>query len=106
MATAARATSALRRRMDVVHPVHALRIRLDRGYVEIDHHRLLAAAHEDARQRLVVAGVDLLVWNVWRHVDKIARARLGDELEAIAPAHASLAADDIDHGLDRPVVVR
>ena len=58
------------------------------GDVEVHDDRLLAAAHQHARQRLVVARVDLLVRHVRRHVDEVARARFGDELELVAPAHA------------------
>src|SRR3954462_14046604 len=70
----------VRGRVDVVDPVHFFRS-LDHRDVEIHHHRLLTAAAEHARERLAVARVDLLVWHIRRHVDEIARAGLGDELE-------------------------
>src|SRR5258706_1390839 len=95
----------LRRRVDVVHPVHFLGF-LDHRDVEVDHHRLLAAAAEHAGKRLAVARVDLLVRHVRWHVDEVARAGLGDELELVAPAHARLALHYIDDALYRAMVVR
>jgi hypothetical protein len=59
--------------MNVVYPPHLFRIHLDVGQIEIDNHWLLAAAYVDARQRLIVARIDLLARNVWRHVNEIAR---------------------------------
>src|SRR2546428_2990210 len=41
-----------------------------------------------------------------RDVDEVARAGLGHELELVAPAHAGLAANDVDYALDRAVVMR
>ena len=49
--------------MNVVHPAHLFGLRLDVGQIEIDDHWLLAAAHDHARQRQVVARIDLLMWN-------------------------------------------
>src|SRR5256886_6503136 len=40
-----------------------------------------------------------------RDVDEVAGAGLGDELELVAPAHAGLAANDVDHALYRAVMV-
>src|SRR4029079_11308356 len=53
-----------------------------------------------------VACVDLLVRNVRRHVDEIAGAGLGGELEPVAPSHPRAAADDVDDALDRSVMMR
>src|SRR6185437_1254880 len=39
------------------------------------------------------------------HVDEIARAGLGGEFEMLAPAHAGAAAHDVDHALERAVVM-
>src|SRR6185503_17358080 len=95
----------LRRRVDVIHPVHFLWLLYDRD-VEIHDDRFLTAAHEHARERLIVVRVDLLVRNVWRHVDEVAGAGFRDELELIAPAHPRLSADDVDHAFHRAVMVR
>ena len=43
------------------------------------------------------ARVDLLVGHEGRHVDEVARARLGQVLEPLAPAHPRPAADHVDH---------
>src|SRR5215468_8606989 len=66
--------------MDRVDPGHLFRL-FDRLDVEIDHHGLVVAAHQHAFERLVRAGIDLLVRHVWRHEDEITRAGLGGELE-------------------------
>jgi len=63
--------------------MHFFRVGLDVGQVEVHDDRLLAAAHENARQRLVVAGVDLLVRDERRHVDEVAGAGFGGEFEPV-----------------------
>ncbi len=90
--------------MDRVDPRHFGRL-LDRLDVEVDHDRLVVAAHQHAFEDLVLTRIDLLVRHVRRHVDEIAGAGLGGELEPLAPAHAGLAADHVDHALERAVVV-
>ena len=60
--------------MNVVNPLYLFRVRLDIRQVEIDDHRLLAAAHQHARQRLVVARIDFLVRDEWRHVNEVTGA--------------------------------
>src|ERR687891_1374989 len=49
--------------------------------LEIDHHRLLVAAHQHAFERLVGARVDLLVRHEGRHEDEVAGIGLGDILQ-------------------------
>src|SRR6516165_2843333 len=78
----------------------------DRGYVEVHHDRFLVAAYHNTAQRLVFAGVDLLVRHVRGDIDEIAGARFGGELEPVAPAHPCTAAQDVDHALQRAVVMR
>src|SRR5258708_3102122 len=95
----------VRMSVDRIDPVDGLRL-LDRGDVEIDDDRFLVAAHEDAFERLRGAGVDLLRRHVRRHVDEIARPRLGDEVEPIAPAQASAPLDDVDDAFQRAVMMR
>jgi hypothetical protein len=46
------------------------------------------------------------VRHVRRHVDEVARAGLGGELERFAPAHPRPALDDVDHALELAVVMR
>src|SRR3954447_1732331 len=92
--------------MNVVYPVHLLWVWLDLGKIEIDHDRLLTAAYDDAGERVVGAGIDLLVRHVRRDVDEVAGTRLGRELEALAPPHPRLAADHVDHTFDRAVMMR
>ena len=41
-----------------------------------------------------------------RHVDEVARAGLRGEFEPLAPAHAGAALHDVDHALERAVVMR
>ncbi len=53
----------------------------------------------------VVRGVDLLVRHVGRHIDEVAGAGLGDELQLVAPAHAGAALHDVDHALEVAVVM-
>src|SRR5215467_9286537 len=78
--------------VDRVFPQHLLG-RLDRRDVEIDDHRLLAGTHQNAFQHFVPAGIDFLVWDVGWHIDEIARARLGGELQLFAPSHPRPALD-------------
>jgi len=91
--------------MKIVDPLHLLWGRLDVSQLEIDDDGFLTAAAQHARQRFVVAGIDLLMRHEWGHVDEIARTRLRDVLEAITPAHAGASAHDVDHALDRPVMM-
>jgi hypothetical protein len=80
--------------------------RFGRGDVEVDDDRLLAGAHQDAFERLVAAGIDLLVRHIGRHVDEIAGAGLGDEFQMLAPPHPRPALDDEDDALEVAVVMR
>jgi hypothetical protein len=91
--------------VDRVDPGHVFRL-LHRLDVEVDHHRLVVAAHQHALQGLVGRGVDLLVRHVRRHIDEVAGPGLGGEFQLLAPAHPGAAADHIDHALQRSVVMR
>src|SRR5438552_16794343 len=92
-------------RMDVVDPEYFLGL-LDHRDVEIDDDGLLAAAHDDAFERLGLARIDLLVRHEGRHPDEIAGPRFRGELEPLAPTHARFAFHNVDHALDRAVVMR
>src|SRR5262245_3734186 len=91
--------------MDRVDPWHLLRL-LDRLDVEVDHHGLIVAAHQHAFERLVRAGIDLLMRHIRRYEDEVAGAGLGGEFEPLAPAHARLATHYVDHALERTMMVR
>src|SRR5208283_391314 len=92
--------------MNVVHPSHGFRLRLDIRQIKVDHHRLLAAAHDHARQCQVVVRIDLLMWDEWRHVNEIARTRLRHEFEPLAPSHPGSSAHDVYYCLERAMMVR
>src|SRR5579859_3708002 len=72
--------------VDRVDPAHFLRP-FDGLDVEIDDDRIVVAAHQHAFERLVGRGVDLLVRHIGRDIDEVARARLGDKFEMLAPTH-------------------
>ena len=91
--------------VDRVDPVNRFRL-LHRFDVEIDDDGFLVAAHEDAFERLVGAGVDLLMRHVRRDEDEIARPCLGEEFEMVAPAHAGAPLDDVDDAFERAVMMR
>ena len=79
---------------------------LDRLDIEIDYHRLLAAAHDHARQRRVGRGVDLLMRHEGRNKDEIARPGFGDVFEMFAPAHPRAPGDDVDDAFKFAVMMR
>ena len=64
-------------------------------HVQIDHNRVLAAAHYDGFARFVGFGIDLLMWHLGRNVDEIARSSFASELQVVTPAHAGAAFDDV-----------
>lgn len=92
-------------RVSVVNPPDLLG-RLNRGYVQVDDDRFLPASHEYAFERLIGAGVDLLVRHVRRDVDEVAGSGVSGELEMIAPTYASAAFDDVDDAFKLAVMMR
>lgn len=72
---------------------------------EVDSDGFAVTAHEDTFQGLILERIDLLVWDVGRHVDEIAGTSLGGELEAVTPSHAGLALDHVDDALEVAVVM-
>ena len=76
------------------------------GNIEVDDDGFLAAADYDGFDGLVGAGVELLVRDVGRHVDKITGAGFVYEFEVVAPAKAGAAADNVDDGFEFAVMVR
>ncbi len=91
--------------MDVVDPANVLGLGGDRN-IEIDDDRLLPAPDQDALERLLLGGVDLLVRNVRRDEDEVAWTGLGDELEPVAPAHPGPSPHHVDHALELAVMMR
>jgi len=79
--------------------------RLDGRNVEVDDDRFLPASHEDAFERLIGAGVDLLVRNVRRDVDEVAGSGFSGELEMIAPTQTRFAFDDVDDAFKLAVMM-
>ena len=73
---------------------------------QVDDDRLLAAAGEHALQRLVVEGVDLLVWHERWDVDETAGACLVGLFQPRTPAHPGTAPEDIDDAFELAVMVR
>ena len=91
--------------VDRVHPVDGLGL-LHRLDVQVDHDGFVVAAHQNAFQRFVGAGIDLLVRHVRRHEDEVTGFGLGDVFQPLAPAHPGLAAHHINHAFQRAMVMR
>ncbi len=90
--------------VDRIDPGDRFRL-LHRLDVEIDHHRLVVGAHQNAFERRVGGGVDLLMRHIGRHEDEVARPGLGDIFQMIAPAHARLALDHVDDAFQCAMVM-
>src|SRR6185369_1957166 len=91
--------------MHIVDPSNLFR-RLDGRNVEIDYDWFLPASHEHAFERLIGAGVDLLMRNKRRHVDEVAGSGFSGEFQSIAPPHAGLAFYDVDYTFEFAVMMR
>src|SRR5258708_328564 len=91
--------------MDVVDPSDFFR-RLDGRDVEVDDDGFLAASHQHALERLIGAGVDLLMRNKRRDEYEVARPGFGGELQTITPSHASPALNDVDDTFKLAVMMR
>src|SRR5713101_3450694 len=85
-------------RVDRVDPADLFG-RLDGRDLQVHDDWLLAAAHHDTLQRRVAAGVDLLVRDIGRHEDEVARLGLGDIFQLRAPPHPCPPLEDIDVAL-------
>jgi hypothetical protein len=92
--------------VDVVDPAHLFGIGFDSGQVEIDDDGFLVTAHHNAGQRHAGTGIDLLMGQVRRNIDEVARARLGGVFEPLAPPHPGATGDHVDHAFDVAVMVR
>jgi hypothetical protein len=73
--------------------------------VEIHNDWLLATSHEHTFERLVSAGVDLLMRHIRRNVDEVARPGFSSEFEMIPPTHSRLALDHVDDAFKFSVVM-
>jgi hypothetical protein len=74
--------------------------------VQIDDNRILSVSHDYSLADLTWAGIDLLMWNIRRNINKIARAGLLAEFQLISPSHSNSAFDDVENRLQFPMVVR
>ena len=88
--------------MDVVNPLHLFRIRFDIRQVEIDHHGLLAAAHQHARKRQFVVRVDFLMRDIRGHINEVAGTGFRHEFEPLTPPHAGAPAYHVNDALTGP----
>src|SRR5271163_375263 len=73
---------------------------------QVDHDRVLPAAHDHRFDGLFGAGVQLLVRDERRDVNKISRAGLGEVFEIFAPTKSSAAADDIQDRFELAMMMR
>ena len=87
-----------------VHPFDQLRL-LGSVDLQADQDGFLIVADQDADQRLVRAGIDLLVRHKGGDKDKISRTGFGIILQMFPPAQAGFAADNVDYALQFPVVM-
>lgn len=65
---------------------------------QIDRNRLVVTPDQYTLQRLIFISIDLLMRHIRRHKDEIAWPSFSSEFQLLAPTHASLALDDVDHG--------
>jgi hypothetical protein len=91
--------------MGRVDPVYLFR-RLHRLNIKVNDDGLLVIAHNDAGERFVLAGINLLMGNERWHVDEVAWPGFGNEFEALPPSHPRVATDYVDHALQFSVVMR
>jgi hypothetical protein len=76
------------------------------GNIQIDDDGFLTAAHDHRLDRLVFAGIQLLMRNVGRNVDEISWAGFVDELQIVSPAKAGAAAHYVDYSFQFAVMMR
>ena len=76
-----------------------------RRQVKVDHNGLLTAADDHSFYRLIGLGIHLLMRNVGRNVNEIAGASFIHKFEIIAPAETRASTNDIENGLQFPVMM-
>ena len=74
--------------------------------VEVDRNGFAIAAHQNAFEHLVAAGVDLLMRHIGRDENEIAGIGFRGELQVIAPTHPRPSLHDINNALKVTVVMR
>src|ERR1700733_12230196 len=91
--------------VQIVYPADQLRHfhRLD---IQVVDETGLPASYQDTVQLQILAGVDLLVRDKWRHINEITGLGFGDEFEPIAPAQSCDAVDNIDDAFQVAVMMR
>ncbi len=80
--------------------------RLGSFEVEIDYDGVLTAADDDGFTGLVGVRVDLLVRDVWGHVNEIAGPGFTGEFQVVAPSHAGATANDVEDRFEFAVMMR
>src|SRR5262249_27952514 len=73
--------------------------------VEINHDRFLTAPNDDTLERFIRLCIDLLVRDIRRHEDEIARAGFRGKFEAISPSHTRPPLHDINDALEFSVMM-
>jgi hypothetical protein len=76
------------------------------GNIEIDNDGFLPAAHDYSFDRLVFFRVEFLVRDIGRNIDEVSRPGFVDELQALSPAEAGAAANNVDDSFQFAVVMR
>ena len=74
--------------------------------IEIDDDSFLAAADDDSFDRLILGGVQLLMRNKWRDINKIARTCLLYKFKLITPTKPGASANNINYRFQFAVMVR
>ena len=91
--------------MSWINPINLFRL-LYRRQIEVYYDGFLIASDDYAQKRLIRTRVDFLMGYKRRHVNEIPRARIGKELQAIAPTHPCSTADDINDTFKFTVMMR
>jgi hypothetical protein len=74
--------------------------------IKIHYDWILPAAHHDGFAWLISPRIDLLVWNIGRHVNEVTWAGFIDKLQPVSPPHASPAPNNVEHRLEIPMMMR
>jgi hypothetical protein len=79
--------------------------RLWTGDIEVHYDRFLATPHNDGFDRDICACVELLMRDVWRYVDEVARPGLVNKFQLIPPSKPCPSANDVNYSLQFSVMV-
>ena len=91
--------------MRTVHPRYLLG-RLDRWDIKVHDNWFLSATHKNTFERLIPVCVDLLMGNVGRDINEVARTGFSSKLQSFAPTHSSPAFHNVDHAFELAVMMR